>query len=703
MLSLGYGPGATWETMAADTEADVMVAAFEGDSWGSWTVEGEAFGTRPAGGALPGQQPVKGFAGKGYANSYVGGDESTGRLISPLFRIERPFINLLVGGGNKPGSASVNLLVNGKVERSATGGDAELLEPIAWDVAEFVGSEARIEIVDSIGGGWGHINVDHIVQSMRRAASAVGPASRMIDVSARYLYLPVRTGAPMKRMRVAVGDVLVDEFDIELAPDRPEFEVFVDLQPHRGKTATVEIDRWSLDAAALDWLALHDRVPGGDDIYRESLRPQFHFTSRRGWLNDPNGLVVYEGKWHLFYQHNPYGRNWGNMHWGHAVATDLVHWEELPIALFPHRYGDWAFSGSAVVDRSNTAGFKSGDRDPLILAYTSTGRGECLAVSTDGAATFREPPGNPVVRHRGRDPKIIWHAPSQRWVMAVYNEDDRAQRIDFHVSRNLKDWEFTSRVDGFYECPELFELPVEGDKDDRRWVLYGADGGYLLGQFDGRSFRAAGPKIPFSHGNCFYASQTYSDVPREDGRRIQIAWGRIDFPGMPFNQQMLFPVTLDLERTPEGPRLAAWPVAEIDALVASKASWGRRTLAAGAHAVEGIDAELLDCRFAFAAPAEGTVSLVVRGVPIIWDASRGEAMCGKHRAPLPAIDGVVSLRVLVDRASVEIFGNQGRLYMPIGVILDTRHRDVKVLVKGCTADVQELEVRVLRSAWHTKK
>lgn len=135
------------------------------------------------------------------------------------------------------------------------------------------------------------------------------------------------------------------------------------------------------------------------------MRPQFHFTNRRGWLNDPNGLVFHEGAWHLFYQHHPYGWRWGNMHWGHAVAKDLVHWEELPIAVYPHRFGDWAYSGSAVVDRANTAGFKTGGADPLVIAYTSTGRGECLAVSTDGGATFREPAGNPILRHRGRDPR----------------------------------------------------------------------------------------------------------------------------------------------------------------------------------------------------------------------------------------------------------------------------------------------------------
>lgn len=283
--------------------------------------------------------------------------------------------------------------------------------------------------------------------------------------------------------------------------------------------------------------------------------------------------------------------------------------------------------------------------------------------------------------------------------MAVYDEKDGDKRIDFHVSPDMKTWEFTGRVEGFYECPELFELPVEGSVAERRWILHGADGAYLVGVFDGRSFRAVGPKLPFSRGNCFYASQTYNDVPEADGRRIQIAWGRIDLPGMPFNQQMLFPIELTLRRTAAGLAMAARPVAEIERLVESKRSWDRRVLDAGSHVVEGIDAELLDCAFRFVPPATGSVSLVVRGVPVTWDAASGELACSKCRAALPAVDGLVSLRVLVDRASVEIFGNHGIVYMPVGGIIDARQRTVTVDVQDCAADVQALEVRVLRPAW----
>ena len=211
------------------------------------------------------------------------------------------------------------------------------------------------------------------------------------------------------------------------------------------------------------------------------------------------------------------------MHWGHAVSRDLVHWTELPIALYPSEYGDWCFSGSGVVDRRNTSGFGSATRRPLVAAFTSTARGECIVFSNDRGRTWTEYEGNPVVRHAGRDPRLLWHEPTKRWVMAVYDETAGARSIAFHSSPDLKKWSFESRIDGFFECPELFELAVGGDACSRLWVLYGADGEYRLGNFDGHRFTPETGKLRLWHGN-FYASQTFSDTP--DGRRIQIGWGK---------------------------------------------------------------------------------------------------------------------------------------------------------------------------------
>ncbi len=477
---------------AAEDREDRLIADFEGDDYGGWTVTGSAFGNAPARGTLPGQMPVSGFEGRGLVNSFHGGDASTGTLTSPPFVIERPFLNFLIGGGAHPGETCLNLLVEGKVVRTATGpndrpGGSERLDWASWDVAEFVGQTATIQIVDQQTGGWGHINVDQIVQSDQNRGTA--PAHRELVVEKRYLHLPVEKEAPLRRMRLVVGDQTIREFDIRLAEGPPEFWVFSDLTPFQGKPLRIETTL-PAESSILSAITLDDEVPGADRMYREAHRPQFHFTSRRGWLNDPNGLLWHDGEYHLFYQHNPYGWDWGNMHWGHAVSPDLVHWTEQPIALYPKKYGDWCFSGSGVVDHRNTSGFGKGDEPPLVVAFTSTGRGECIAYSNDRGRTWTEYEANPVVQHRGRDPRLLWHEPTKRWIMAVYDETDDARAIAFYSSTDLKTWTFESRIDGFYECPDLFELPITENPDETRWVLYGADGLYQLGQFDGQQIHA---------------------------------------------------------------------------------------------------------------------------------------------------------------------------------------------------------------------
>ena len=511
---------------AGDERPDLLIADFEGADHGDWKVEGEAFGSGPARGTLPRQMKVTGFKGKGLVNTFLGGDDTEGRMTSPPLKIERRYICFLIGGGKHPGEACINLLVDGRVVRTATGpndrpGGSERLDRHSWDVGEWSGRTAVIEIVDTRQGGWGHINIDHIVQSDTRRH--VGPAHRDLVVEKRYLHLPVKNGAAQVRVKVTVKGAVVDEFSIELADGEPDFWVFLDMAAHKGSQACIDVSRLATDSRGLAAIRQADEVPGASMLYKEKYRPQFHFTPRRGWNNDPNGLVLYKGEWHLYFQHNPYGWKWGNMHWGHAVSRDLVRWTELPIAIYPFRYGDWVFSGGAVVDWNNTGGFKTGSEDVIVASYTSTGRGEAIAFSNDRGRTFVDYEGNPVVKHSGRDPKIIRYEEGGHWVMAVYDEMEGKRGIAFYTSSDLKEWKRESRIEGYYECPEIFELPVDGDESRTRWVVYAADGAYAIGSFDGRRFVPDHEgKFRFNWGNCFYASQTFSDVPEEDGRRIQI-------------------------------------------------------------------------------------------------------------------------------------------------------------------------------------
>lgn len=682
---------------------DLLIADFESPTYGSWEVRGRAFGPGPAAGTLPNQMRVSGFKGRRLVNSYHGGDDTEGELLSPPFRIERPWINLLVGGGGWPGETCVDLLVDGAVVRTATGpntkpGGSEALEWRSWDVREWIGRLARIRIVDHRRGGWGHINVDHIVQSTRRLEAV--ERTRTFEVTARYLLLPVRNGAPKRRMQIRLDGAVVREFDIEYAVEQPDFEVFADLTAFRGRKLTV-VCRLPGGPEALEGLKLADELPVSWGLYREPLRPQYHFTSRRGWHNDPNGLVHYAGEFHLYYQHNPYGIQWGNMHWGHAVSPDLVHWKELPVALYPPRYGDWVFSGSAVVDWQNTSGFGRGGRPPLIAAWTSTGRGECIAWSLDRGRTFTEYEGNPVYRHRGRDPKIVWDRHRGRWVMAVYDEDKGSRDVLFLTSPDLKHWTPRGRAKGYYECPNFFEMPVEGEPGQSRWVLYGADGAYAVGAFDGEQFHPehAG-KHRLWHGN-FYAAQNYSDAP--EGRHIQIGWGRgITFPGMPFNQQMTLPVDLTLRRTPEGLRLTARPVKELESLHREALERERIGLPFDPETFAGLALDAHRIRLTLVAGQAEKAGLRVRGVEVVWEPGKGRLVCDGLEVPVPGWavkDGSLALDLWLDRGSIEVFAADGAVAISKGVHFAPDQRGLEGVAEGTGARVEELRIIRLASIW----
>jgi len=693
--------------VAAD-RPDVVVADFEGDTYAGWVAEGEAFGKRPARGTLPGQLAVSGFLGRGLVNSFVGGDGSTGTLTSPPVHIERPYFNFLIGGGGAPavrqghpGSTCLDLLIDGKVARTASGpndrpGGTEQLEWASWDVRELVGKTVVLRIVDHETGGWGHINVDQIIQSDRKRGLA--PSHHELVAGSRYLHLPVRDDAPMRRVRVSASGRTVREFDIKLAEEQPSFQVFLDLRPFQGQTLALDA-QLPADSKALERVTLANEIPDAGRLYREPRRPQFHFTSRRGWLNDPNGLLWFGGEYHLFYQHNPYGWDWGNMHWGHAVSRDLVHWTELPIALYPREYGDWAFSGSGVVDRRNTSGFGTGDSPPLIVAFTSAGRGECIAYSNDRGRSWTEYKGNPVVRHSGRDPRLLWHAPTNRWVMAVYDEKGGGRSIAFHSSPDFKTWTFESRIDGFFECPELFEMPVEESPGKTLWVLHAADGQYRLGQFDGHRFTPESDKLRLWYGS-FYASQTFSDTP--DSRRIQLGWGNgISFPGQPFNQQMTIPCELTLRSTPGGVRMLARPVAELTLLRGKTHRFDGPALKPGDHPLPGLTGNLFEVRAEAEVGDRGVFALNIAGTPVVYDAIRKTLACGDVTAPLAPEGQVVRLRILIDRGSIEVFGNDGqvaisRAFAPSG---DKPALTLTLPASGRPVKIRSLQVDELGSAW----
>ena len=674
---------------------DVLVADFEGADYGDWEVTGDAFGTKPATGTWPRQAPVTGFQGKGLVNTYMNGDGPTGTLTSPEFKIERDYLVFVIGGGSHK-ETCIELLVDGKAVASCSGNNDELLEPNFFDVKKYKGQTVRLRLKDLVTGGWGHINLDHIVQSDLKpdVIEYVWDADRTVTCDKRYLLIPIQNGAKKAEVNIEVDGVNVREFDAEIAASKEDvsFWSFLDLTPFADKKAVVHVSRAAKEGFEL--IATSDEIPGSETFYTEPLRPQFHFSQMVGWNNDTNGMVYYDGEWHMYFQHNPYGWDWGNMHWGHAVSNDLVHWEQLPIAIYNKKRGDWAFSGSAVVDKNNTGGWQTGDEKVIVAAWTSTGRGECIAYSNDRGRTFTEYEGNPVVRHSGRDPKVFWYKPGNHWVMALYDEGQpQGRNISFYTSDNLKDWQLQSRVPNYYECPEFFELPVDGDKNNTRWVLIAADAHYALGSFDGKTFTPEHEGKHRYHYGHYYASQLFNNAP--DGRRIQVGWARIDMPGMPFNQTFSFPHELSLRTTSDGIRLFAEPVKEIKKPYGKTYKLTKQRLADNAPASAEVKGELFDIKVTFDVGDASEVGLDIGGEIVAYHVDSGKL----YDAPIKPVDGKVTIQVLVDRPMIEVIGNNGRVYITLPRNVKGNVSMVKAFSKGGSAKLVNLEINEMKSIW----
>ncbi len=694
----------------------IVIADFEGADFGNWKVTGDAFGAGPVHGGLPNpwradlSKPVDGFKGRGFATSYHLGEEGIGSLTSPEFKIERKYISFLIGG-NKDLDASMNLLIDGKVVRVAGASrdlpeGSETLVPGSWDVAEFTGQSAVIQIEDPTPTR--HISVDQIVQTDVNPPPTAPPtpklqlfadARRDFKIEKRYLHIPIKNSPPARPIvNTTVDGKVVMKNTIGLADGTPDWWACMNVGAWKGKTLTLQVEKMVAGSKALELIEQSDSIKGADTLYRESLRAQLHFSPRCGWNNDPNGLVFSQGEYHLYYQLNPYGCDWGNMHWGHAVSSDMVHWQELPIAIYPHAPDDSVYSGSAVVDKANTSGWKKGPADLIVAAFTSTARGECIVYSNDKGRTFTEFDGNPVVKHPGRDPRLLWHAPSKQWVMAVYDEDAGKRCIAFHTSPDLKKWTYQSRIEGFYECPDIFELAVDGVASNKKWVLTAANSDYRIGTFDGKTFTPETAMLKGHLGEAFVAAQTFSHDPK--GRTIQIGWLALHVVGMPFSQAMSLPNQLTLHSTPDGPRLAWSPVDELKSLRAKSHTVGALTLAPGApNPLAEVSAELLELRATFTPPAKGEVKFTLRGVTIIYNTEQQDlAVSGRHVA-VPLRDGKIDLTVFTDRIVFEVYAAGGQCYAPVSCKPDPAALGAEVSVTGGNATFQKLEMYELNSCW----
>lgn len=460
-------------------------------------------------------------------------------------------------------------------------------------------------------------------------------------------------------------------------------------------------------------------IQSDSSYYQEKHRQQFHFSPERNWMNDPNGMVFYNNEYHLFYQYYPESTVWGPMHWGHAVSKDMISWEHLPIAIYPDDNG-YIFSGSAVVDWNNSSGFGTSESPPLVAVFTyhkeekaenqnQVTQTQGLAYSNDSGRTWEVFGENPVLMKEGepdfRDPKVIWHEPTNKWVMALAVKD----HIEFYGSTNLKEWNFLSefgKEEGMHgavwECPDLFPLPVE-NSDKSNWVLIvsigtGGDRGsatqYFVGDFDGTKFKNSHyPErhIWIDHGWDNYAGVTWSDIPKNDGRRIFLGWmsnwlyAQV-VPTETWRNAMTIPRSMVLFETVEGLRVRSYPVEE-SKLLRKKSSVLNRTLInietdwsrfldKGNHRLDmelmvtkvvnssSWEIELsneLDEVFSFGFEFESNRYFTDRTSS--GDTSFHAEFAKRHWAPRLSKEDAMPLRVLIDNSSIEFFGDVGEVVM----------------------------------------
>jgi fructan beta-fructosidase len=540
-----------------------------------------------------------------------------------------------------------------------------------------------------------------------------------------YVHLPIKKGAKKRLVTFLIDGKEIVRNTIELADDKPEWYAPIAFGGHTGKRLTIRVDELPTHSQALQNISARNTIVGSNELYREPLRAQYHFSAQRGWVNDPNGLVYFNSEYHLFFQHNPYGWDWGNMHWGHAVSKDLVHWKELGDKLLPDALGRM-FSGSAVVDWENTTGWGKPDNPAMVLIYTAAGNPatQCLAYSLDGR-TFTKYDKNPVLKQitpGNRDPKVIWHAPTKQWVMVLYVEVSKRHTVHFFTSPNLKDWKLASVTEGgtmgkdgyLYECPDFFELNVDDDNKSSKWVLMGANSEYAIGTFDGVKFTAEQSRLSGQQGKGFYAPQTFSNTPDEKPRRLQIGWLQTPTPGMPFNQAMSIPMELKLVSTPQGVRLTRLPVKELEKLRKNGVQHSQRAVTPSRELLLDITplplrnsryerkpSDQLLLKMECVPDPETEVQILLRGVPVRYRTAKQELIVGEHRVAAPLQDGKQTLTIFLDTNSIEVFASNGLVYVPLPVPPPSKRNDLNsaLSVVGGECQVRSLTLHHLQSIW----
>ena len=483
-----------------------------------------------------------------------------------------------------------------------------------------------------------------------------------------------------------------------------------------------------------------------NNLYKEKYRPQFHFSPAKNWTNDPNGLVYFDGEYHLFYQYNPLGIRQGHLSWGHSVSTDLVHWKHLPLAI-PEKDSIMIFSGSAVVDKNNTTGFatKAG-QIPMIAVYTAnitpdsskkenSRQEQHIAYSLDKGRTWTKYSGNPVLdvqKKDFRDPKVFWYEKEKKWVMLVVLPQEHI--VQFYSSKNLKHWEHLSDFGpagdfkDIWECPDLLQVSIEDEPERKKWVLINSQQApmqYFVGEFDGTKFTNENPPDKIyrpDYGPDYYAGVTFN-LPA-DHKPVLIGWANNwsyanDIPTSPWRGAMGLPRNLSLKKTDGEWLLIQKPVDALKKLRADPVQL--KDISVTAKKELNIKSQQLEMEVSFQPTTNSTagVHLAVgnQNVFVIgYDAvsqklfvdrsrcannsfNKEFASLSRYETSLSPINGKIKLHVFFDRSIIEIFANDGIVVMTTQIFPDEKDNGVELFSEGGTTKFESIKFWEIRSAW----
>ena len=473
-----------------------------------------------------------------------------------------------------------------------------------------------------------------------------------------------------------------------------------------------------------------------DTGYDQDLRSQFHFSSIKGWNNDPNGMVFYNGEYHLYFQHNPKSVNWGNMTWGHAVSKDMVHWKQLNHAILPYRNGT-IFSGTAIVDYNNSLGKNTDSKKAIVAFFTHANNSwgdknrlehqpswfyQSAAYSLDDGRTFNLiNEGHGVIPNQGfdqgeRDPKILWHEETQKWILILWvkrgddtfsgpntgpGDPKKMGKVRFFESSDLINWRKLSDFDRnwVFECMDFVHLSVDGDNSNKKWLLYDASFDYEIGDFNGKEFVTDKNVGIGDYGDNFYAGQTFNNSP--DERTIIIGWmptrdNDIFIENkMPWNQQMSFPSTMELRTTENGIKLFRNPIKEIENLYIKTYSYNNKSINYINRSLARISPELIDLSLNFKPIENDEFKINIRGQEIIY--KNQNFIFQDTSVPAKQRNGKTSIRVLLDRSSIEIYVNEGENIMTTYAVSNKKNKDVSI---SSNRNMRiNLELNELKSSW----